>query len=166
MSDSLYRLSGDFAELRDMLTDPDADPEAVSDTLEGLQLEIADKVDGYAAVYAELEAGKAAIAEEIKRLTDRKKAFENAQDRMKSYAGAALERAGAAKFSSALHEIKIRKNGGALPLQIDEGEVPEEYLKTEIVQKPDKDKIAKELKLGIELSFARYGERGTHVEIK
>ena len=166
MNNSLYDLSAEFDELCDMLTDPDADQEAVSDTLEGLQLEIADKVDGYAAVYAETEGKKATITEEIKRLTDLKKACDNAQDRTKSYAGAALERAGAAKFSSALHEIRVRKNGGALPLQIDEGEVPEEYLKTEIVQKPDKDKIAKELKLGIELPFARYGERGTHVEIK
>lgn len=87
MNDSLYNLSGDFAELRDMLTDPDADQEAVSDTLEGLQLEIADKVDGYAAVYAEIEGKKATITEEIKRLTDLKKACDNAQDRMKSYAG-------------------------------------------------------------------------------
>lgn len=163
---TLYNLSGDYAALLDLATDPDTDPEAISDTLEGLQLEIADKVDGYAGVYAELEARIKAIDEQLKRFTDMKKACENAKDRMKSYAKAALEKAGAAKFSSDLHEIKVCKNGGALPLQIDETEVPEEYLKTEIVQKPDKDKISKELKLGIELPFARYGERGSYVKIQ
>ncbi len=162
---TLYELSSDYAALLDLVTDPDTDPQALTDTLEGVELQIKDKVDGYAVVYTELEDRVEAIKKEIKRLTDMKKACEKAKERMENYAEASLLQAGVKEFSSALHKIKVSKNGGALPLLIDE-EVPEEYLKTEIIQKPDKDKIAEELKLGVVLPFARYGERGTHVSIK
>lgn len=162
----LYELSGDYAELLDMATDPDTDLEAINDTLEGVKLEIAEKVDGYAAVYKRIKSRIEAAKEEIEYLKRVKKSCETMLERMESYAETSLKAAGVNKFNSDLHEIKVCKNGGALPLQIDEAEVPEEYLKTEIVQKPDKDKIAKELKLGIELPFARYGERGTYVKIQ
>lgn len=163
---TLYALSSDYAELLDLATDPDADPQAITDTLEGVELQIKDKVDGYAVVYTELEDRVEAIKKEIKRLTDMKKACEKAKERMESYAEKSLLQAGVKEFSSDLHKIKISKNGGALPLLIDEADVPEEYLKTEIVQKVDRDKIAEELKIGVVLPFARYGERGTHVKIK
>lgn len=163
---TLYELSSDYAALLDLATDPDTDPQAITDTLEGVELQIKDKVDGYAVVYTELEERVEAIKKEIKRLTNMKNACEKAKERMENYAEASLLQAGVKEFSSALHKIKISKNGGVPPLLIDEAEVPDEYLKAEIVQKPDKDKIAEELKLGVVLPFARYGERGTHVKIK
>lgn len=163
---TLYELSSDYAELLDMATDPDTDPQAITDTLEGVALQIMSKVDDYAAVYAELDNREEAITKEIKRLTEAKKACSTAKDKMKEYAKTALTKAGAKEFTSDIHKIKLCKKGGSLPLEIDEMNVPEDYLHTEIVKTPDKEKIKKELDLGIELPFARYGERGTYAKIQ
>jgi hypothetical protein len=64
-----------------------------------------------------------------------------------------------------MHRIKVVKNGGKLPLSIDEGCVPEEYIKKVVVESPDKEKIRAALESGEVLPFASLGERGTHLKI-
>jgi hypothetical protein len=64
-----------------------------------------------------------------------------------------------------LHRFKIVGNGGKQPLDINESCVPEKYLKTEVKQVPDKDKIRKALESGECLTFAHLEDRGTHLKI-
>lgn len=160
---TLYELSTEFSQLMELADDPDCQ-DAFVDTLEGMQYEIGKKVDGYAVVFDELKNQSAKIGAEIKRLQGMKKACDNAQERMKQTAKAALENAGVKEFKSDLHKIRLCKAGGAAPLEIDEEQVPESY--KQIVLVTDKEKIKKELGEGKELPFARYKERGTYAKIQ
>jgi hypothetical protein len=60
--------------------------------------------------------------------------------------------------------FSVAKNGGQLPLVIDDQGVPDDYLVVE--HRVDKEKIRDCLKDGGLLSFAKFGERGEHLRIK
>jgi hypothetical protein len=75
-----------------------------------------------------------------------------------------MENAGIKEIETDMHRFKIVKNGGKLPLKIDGG-VPEHFLKKEIKESPDNDKIREALDNGEALTFAHYGDRGTHLKI-
>lgn len=65
---TLYELTSEFQELLAMAEDPDTDPEALADTMEGLTGEIEAKADGYAVVIGELETEEAKFRKEAERL--------------------------------------------------------------------------------------------------
>ena len=54
---TLYELTNDYAELLLMAEDPDTDPQAFADTLEGIEGAIEDKADGYAKVIRQIRPG-------------------------------------------------------------------------------------------------------------
>jgi hypothetical protein len=76
-----------------------------------------------------------------------------------------MENAGLKEVTTDMHRIKVVKNGGKLPLSIDDGCVPDEYIKKVVVESPDKEKIRAALESGEVLPFASLGERGTHLKI-
>lgn len=166
--DTLYTLGQDYKELLNQGTDPDIDKQVFLDTLEGFQAVLADKVDGYAVVYSELEARVDKIDAEIKRLKALKQACQNGIEGMKDYAKKALLESNQKAFTSDLHSIKLCKNGGkpALWIEKDTNKIPAEYMKYEWVEMPDKEKIEQALKEGKELAFAHYEERGMNVRIQ
>lgn len=51
---TLFELVGDYLRLYEMADDPDIDPQAFADTMEGIEGAIEDKADGYACVIAKL----------------------------------------------------------------------------------------------------------------
>lgn len=53
---TLYELTADFQNLLMLAEDPDTDPQAFADTLEGIEGELEDKADNYARVIRNLEA--------------------------------------------------------------------------------------------------------------
>lgn len=61
-------------------------------------------------------------------------------------------------------KISIQRNGGKLPLCVDQERVPQEYL--ELVPKIDNDKIRGALEQGKKLDFARFGKRGEQLRIR
>ena len=143
---TLYELSEQYQELLSMALDPDVDPEALADTMEGLEGEIEAKADGYAKVMKELRVIADARKTEAKRLTDGAKSIEANIDRMKSALETAMRATGKAKFKTALFSYGIQKNPPALKIDRPE-DVPAEFL---IPQEPKVDSAAikKELKEG------------------
>ena len=143
---TLYELSEQYQELLSMALDPDVDPEALADTMEGLEGEIEAKADGYAKVMKELRAVADARKTEAKRLTDGAKSIEANIDRMKSALEAAMRATGKTKFRTTLFSYGIQKNPPALKIDRPE-DVPAEFL---IPQEPKVDSAAikKELKEG------------------
>lgn len=152
---TIYELSGDYLRLLEMAEDPEMDPVAFADTLEGLEGEIEIKAEGYAKVIKELDKDGAGLDNEIKRLQAKKTTIDNSIDRMKKALEQSMIITGKTKFKTELFSFGIQKNPPSVDL--DEGHlelIPIEYL---IPQdpKPDKKRMLQELKEGKELSFAK-----------
>ena len=163
---TLYELTNDYKSLLDLAGSMDtAEIEACKDTLEAVLGEIEVKADGYAVVLAEIEGRINTVNREIGRLEAIESALSNTRRRMIDRLKTAMEDIGKKEIKTDLHRFKIVGNGGKQPLDINEGCVPEEYLKTEVKQVPDKDKIRKALESGECLTFAHLEDRGTHLKI-
>lgn len=166
MSESLINLTGKYKTLLDLSSS--ADPEEsqlFNDTLEALRGEIEHKADGIAIVRMNMVSRYEMVGKEINRLKEMEDALLSHIKRLDNYTKTCMEEMGVTEIKSDLHKIKIVKNGGLQPLNIDEANVPEEYTKTEIKISPDKDKIRAALNNGEKLDFAELLTRGTHLKI-
>lgn len=163
---NLYELTNNYEEVLNMLYDEDIDEQMVLDTLESIEGDIEDKADGYAKIIKELLGDAEKIKKEKQRLEVRQKAFENRAELLKNNLQNTLKQIGKTKFKTELFSFNIQKNGGKLPLIIDDiEEVPNEYFKhTE--KELDNTKIREAIDSGKEISFAHYGEQGESLRIK
>lgn len=163
---SLYELTGNYAQLQDMLLSEEYDEQAVLDTLEITEFEFEEKAENYAKIMRNMDGDVAALDAEIQRLTERKKRYEARQKVLKDNLFMAMKLTGKSKFKTAMFNFSIVKNGGKQPLVIDVPveEIPEEYL---AIQKPnpDNDKI-REAVVGGKITFARLEERGERLSIR
>jgi hypothetical protein len=105
-------------------------------------------------------------AEEIeKRYKAIKESRKNAIQRMKDACMWACNELGVTEIDAGDMTIKVKNNGGQLPLIIEEGkEIPQNLCKVTI--EPDKSLIREYLKDHPECEFAHIGERGKHIEVK
>lgn len=152
---TIYELTEDYLRLLELAEDPDTNPEAFADTLEGLEGEIEIKAEGYAKVIKELDKDSAGLDGEIKRLQEKKATITRSIDRMKRVLEGAMVATGKTKFKTDLFSFGIQKNPPSVDLDEEHLElIPIEYL---IPQdpKPDKKRMLQELKEGKELSFAK-----------
>lgn len=134
MSDSVYVITGQLAQLQEMAYDPDVDEQALADTMEAIDMEFEDKADGYAMIMTRLKADVETIDKEIERLQNRKKTIKNNIDRMKAALEQSMIFLDKRKFKTPLFSFGIQKNPPSVEIV---GEVPEEYL---IPQEPKVDK--------------------------
>jgi len=172
MSRPLFEITKEMQALDDLIEEHAGDmdnPEvqqAVADALSCLQDELEDKVDNYTALIHILRARARARAEEAKRLADRVRIDQNVADRLVEALLGALQARGLAKVETQRYRVSVAKNGGKLPLLIDEPHLPPDYVLTVTQEVPNKDKIRADLKAGKEVPGARLGGRGVHLVIK
>ena len=146
---TLYELTGDYMQVAGMIDDPDVDAQTIADTLEAIGGEIEDKAENYAKVIANATAERDGLANEIDRLTRRKRAIDENTKRMKEVLQQAMQITGKTKFKTPLFSFGIQKNPASV--QIDEGAtIPDKYL---IAQEPkiDRKGMIADLKEGIEI---------------
>lgn len=150
---TLFELVGDYLRLYEMADDPDTDPQAFFDTMEGIEGEIEDKADGYACVIAKLNGEAKAIKEQEERLYNRRMAIENNVKRMKENLQNAMELTGKVKFRTTLFNYWVQNNPVSVVLDTDDiDSVPSIYVKT--VKDFDKTAIKDAIKNGEDISFA------------
>ena len=162
---TLYELSKDYIYLLEVAEDPDIDPEALADTMEGIEGAIEDKAEGYVCVIKELEGQAAKFDAEIDRLTKQKNVFQNNIKRIKETLMNAMIDMGKEKIPTEHFKISVAKNGGLQPMVIDVDlkDIPEEYITRK--PEPNNAKIREALKTG-DLPFAHLEERGRHLNIR
>lgn len=165
---NIYNIVDDvkeFNELYILATDEDEREEAFYDTLEALKDELTEKAYGYAAVMNRLEMEEKDADEKVKRYTAIRNARRNAIQRMKDICMWACDEMGVTEIDAGDLKIKVKNNGGQLPVIIEEGkEIPQNLCKVTI--EPDKALIREYLKEHPDCDFARIGERGKHIEVK
>lgn len=161
---TLYDLTGQFKELLSMIENGEVEPEALKDTLEGLEGEIEVKADGYAKVIKELDGQAAILKTEEERLKNRRSSLETHIKTMKENLQAAMISTGKTKFKTDLFSFNIQKNPAKLVIDNPQ-EIPERYL---IKQDPKIDNNAIKLFIedtGITPTFAHL-EQGESLRIR
>lgn len=127
---TLYELTSEYMELLTLAEDPDTDPQAFADTLEGLTGEIEDKADNYAKVLRMLDGDAQAIHDEERRLRARREAIENSIKRMKQMLQYMMEATGKTKIKTQLFSFSIGKNPASVVMdEYDIENIPERFLK-------------------------------------
>lgn len=163
MHETLMKLSSDMKAVYEML-ETETDKQLINDTLEALEGDFSYKLEGCACVYDRIKAECESAQKKANAWNDISKTLENNMIRLNDYMKMCMENAGIKEIETDMHRFKIVKNGGKLPLKIDGG-VPENFIKTEVKQSPDNDKIRKALESGECLTFAHLEDRGTHLKI-
>ena len=130
------RISEDDA-LNDEMENP-ATPEQIRDNLTALGLEFDEKLENCLAYCKNLKAEEDAIADEIRRLTARKKALQNKQASIKEYTLAEIEATERMGITAGIHKGTIAKSRDAVVV-LDEHAVPDRFV--EIITKVDKREI-------------------------
>lgn len=150
-----------------MLEDDSIDEQVILDTMEGIDYEIEIKADNYAKIISELEGEAETIRKEISRLDDKYSRIKDNVKRLKDNLQQAMIETGKTKFKTDLFSFGIQKNGGKVPLIIEDGKIiPAEYIEKHEIEILNKDAIREDLEKGIDLGFAHLGERGESLRIK
>lgn len=124
----LYELTGAMAEA--LSTE---DFEAVAK----IEIERDEKLANSCAYYKNLEAERDAVANEIKRLQDRKKVLENKLESFKQYIASNLFTA--EKWTNGVHKLSWRISESVEV--VDEGKLPADFWREKTIREPDKAKI-------------------------
>ena len=144
---TIYTLTGDLLAIQRMIEDG---VEGLDDTLESIELAVADKLEGYAMVIKNIQSDIDGLKAEEKRLSDRRKAMENNVERMKQAMRDALLTVEGNRLKTDKFTFSFRKSTS---VQItDETLIPPQFIETET--KVVKTDIAKMLKDGAQIPGA------------
>lgn len=162
MGSTLYELTGEILELKELLSDPEVDEQTIADTLEAVQGELESKAEDYVKVIRQLDAEAKAFDAEAEFFKAKALVRKNNIKRMKEALLNAMIATGheANGLAAGQFTLKVQKNGGVAPLKIT-GDVPDELTRKE----PDNEKIREYLK-DHDAEWAHFEERGRHLAIK
>lgn len=146
---TLYELTAQANALYEMLQNDEIDEQTFNDTLEAMEADV--KVENYCKVIKQFQADAEMFKTEIDRLTARKKAAENAIERMKGALLMFLQGSGQEKVKTGLFSVSTAKTQAVCIT--DENAIPCKYL-VEQPPKIDKMSIKDALKAGEEVNGA------------
>ena len=163
---TIYELTGEYLNYQMMLESADwEDADLILEEMEKLNDELDRKADGYARIIRNMEANINAYRTEERRMADRRKTAENIVSRMKADLQNAMTVTGKKTIDTGLFRLAVTKNGGALPVIIDDEEwIPAEMWN--VTRVPNKQKIADYINETGDISFAHFGERSESLRIK
>lgn len=146
---NLYQLTDNYQELLDLLQSVDTTQteykEVLKDTLDSIKDAYEVKIDGYAMVMNQLKADIKMVKDEINRLNDKKKAYENNLERMKDVLEQSLMAIGKNNFKTNKFSIWIQNNPPSVDIK-DEKLIPKEFWIPQ-PDKLDKQNLLKALKI-------------------
>lgn len=131
-----------------------------------LQEELKKKSNSIVGYYQDRKSMIEAVDNEIKRLTDIKKALNNQVESYKNYVKTNMEVLGIEKIETPIGKISISKSPISVEI-INESEIPEEYKEVVTSVKVDRKKIADNFKeTGEIISGVKINSSNTHLLIK
>lgn len=162
---SLYKLTEQQRELKEVAGNSDLPAEAFEDTFNALEGQFNDKAESVLHVVQNMDSDVEALDAEIKRLTDRKKVIKNKQDSIREYLRTNMEVNEITKIECPLFSITLAK-GRDICVIDDEDKIPDEYTDVKVVTKPNKAEILKQLKAGNDVAGAHIEKSKTSLRIK
>lgn len=156
---ALYQLTTAYAQLAEMVDNPEADDQQIAAWLEECQGELRDKATNIVMLVQNLEATADAIDNAEKRMADRRKVIENRAKSIKAYVLRAMQAANITKIECPEFRISVRNNPPRVVID-DENAIPIAYLRQPEPPPPapDKKAILADIKQGVIVD-------GAHIEI-
>jgi len=149
---NLYELTDTYNKaMDDLLSIEGLDDQAFADTMEGLELQLEDKLFNTAAYMQNIEAEAKALKEAEDRIKSRRLVMENKISRLKEYVRFNLAESGIPKIERPEFSLSLRKGRQSVDVR-DEALVPDSYKVKKIVESVDKIAAAKALKAGKDIS--------------
>lgn len=162
---SLYKLTEQQRELKEVAGNSDLPAEAFADTFNALEGQFNDKAASVMHVVQNMDSDVDALDAEIKRLTERKKVIKNKQDSIREYLRTNMEANEITKIECPLFSITLAKGRDVCVID-DADSIPDDYVNVSVVQKPDKAAILKALKAGDDIPGAHIEKSKTSLRIK
>lgn len=162
---ALYELTNQYLALSQLADDPDMPPQALADSLEGIEGAIEVKAQALLQVVAGWEADAAAVDIEIKRLLARKQVLLARGNSLRDYLRENMLRTGIDKISCPLFSITLAKSRPMVVIT-DESAIPDRYVETKVVKQPIKADILSALKAGEDVPGCALGESKRALLIK
>lgn len=165
---ALYEISNGMKMLLDALEEGELELEDIADTVESLELEMADKVEQCCFVLRNMEAEMKACEEEEKRFKERKQALANKIERFKGYILTSMQAAEMTKIDAGRFKVSRRNAGGKPPVKVlcDPRDLPEEFMTVTTTYAPNKDAMLQFLEAGNRSEQFFLGERSQYISIK
>lgn len=140
----LYELSNEYLEVLDLLSEEEN--VELNDLLLKIDEEIELKAENIGKVLKSLEGNVAALKDEEKRLSNRRRGIENNIKNLKSYLENEMIAVGKKKFKTDLFSFGIQKNPPSLDIS-SEDNIPEEYY--ELTRSLIRRDLLKDMKEGL-----------------
>lgn len=155
---TLYQLTDQLLAAQNALAESDFDLETINDTLEGLQGEVVQKMEGCIAISRNLESLAAQIKVAEEQMAGRRLTLEARARWLKEYVRGAMEASGIAKVECPYFRATIKQNPPSVVIDAMQ-EIPPGFLRYPEAPPPSPDKkaILEAWKGGIEVP-------GTHLE--
>lgn len=143
----------------------DLEPEQLTECLDSIEEAFEEKGGNIVAVVTTLQTDVDAIDSQVKRLQERKKMIVNNQNRMREYLRYNMEVSGITKINHPLFSITLGKPVVTCEVT-DQSLLPDDYVTVKTEIEPDKRKILKDLKEGVEVEGAVLSEGKSRLLIK
>lgn len=126
---TLFELTSEYLQLVNAYeaAETEAERAEILEQLGSTNDSISDKADAYARVMRNADASAKAYSDEIKRLQERKKCFENLAQRMKDGIRFVMEQAGATELNTSIGKWRMQKNPWSVNI-LNPEKIPEKYL--------------------------------------
>ena len=166
----LYEITAQYQRLMDDIAEGSIPEEAVKDTLDSVESELADKLDNIACFVKSVNAEAAAIKNEITALTERMKSKQAKADRLIEYMYGEMCAAGKNKIETARCKLTIKQNPEAVTISdnaafIEWAQINNDNLLTYAQPTINKTKIKETIKSGETVPMCSI-TRGQRLEIK
>ena len=146
---NLFTLSREYTEAFFTLAEmDDMDEQAISDTLEGLEGELKDKVINVAKYQQGLVAESKAIKDAVKGMLVRAKALDSKANSFKRYISEAMTATGELKANDEYISLSFRKS---VVVEVDADAIDHQWMVEKVSIAPDKLAIKKALQSGTEI---------------
>lgn len=167
VKESIFEIGNHFNALASLIEEQEGEiTQTIDQWLSEYEGKEADKIDAYCYLVQRYEE----IALESKRLAARAARYNNNIKALKDSLNHYFKVQNKMKVETSRFTVTRVKNGGKLPVELNEGispeDLPREY--QSIIINADKDKMRDDILAGNEElgRFAQVGERGTHIRIK
>lgn len=165
MMTTLYKLTEQQRELKELVESEDIPEGALNDTFQALSGEFNEKAIAVVHVIHNMDSDIDAVDVEIKRLSAIKSAMQNRRENIREYLRSNMEASNITKIDCPLFKISLAK-GRDVAVIDDENKLPDDLVTVSVVTKPNKAEILKRLKSGEEIIGARIEKSKTSLRIK